>query len=206
MDDPTNFQRNFSTGEVEVEGSTIYHKTEYRERRDHYAVYTVNAPVDGFDTSRDAFLGACAQQCQPRSGRKGCVHQLRRPRLGTGRRTPNQRNARPRREPQLNLLCWATSRTRSEEKWAAPGVIEQDAAPMSMLARYATDAQVDEALAAAARPLERACCPPIAVRSSDEKLDRMVNIWNQYQCMVTFNMSRSACLLRERHRPWHGLP
>ena len=58
VDDSTNFQRNFSTGEVEVEGSTIYHKTEYRERRDHYALYTVNAPVDGFDTSRDAFLGA----------------------------------------------------------------------------------------------------------------------------------------------------
>jgi cellobiose phosphorylase len=30
------------------------------------------------------------------------------------------------------------------------------------------------------------------VKSGDEKLDRMVNIWNPYQCMVTFNMSRSA--------------
>ena len=57
MDDMTNFQRNLSTGEVEVEGSVIYHKTEYRERRNHFAVYAVNAPVDAFDTSRDAFLG-----------------------------------------------------------------------------------------------------------------------------------------------------
>ena len=32
-DDSRNFQRNFSTGEVEIIGSTIYHKTEYRERR-----------------------------------------------------------------------------------------------------------------------------------------------------------------------------
>ena len=70
VDDSTNFQRNFSTGEVEVEGSTIYHKTEYRERRDHYALYTVNTPIDGFDTSRDAFFGRLAQQFQPRSGRK----------------------------------------------------------------------------------------------------------------------------------------
>ena len=31
-----------------------------------------------------------------------------------------------------------------------------------------------------------------SVNSPDEKLNRMVNIWNQYQCMVTFNMSRSA--------------
>ena len=31
--DMENFQRNFSTGEVEIDGSTIYHKTEYKERR-----------------------------------------------------------------------------------------------------------------------------------------------------------------------------
>ena len=57
MDDSTNFQRNYSTGEVEVEGGAIYHKTEYRERRSHYAVFGVNRTPDGFDTSRDAFLG-----------------------------------------------------------------------------------------------------------------------------------------------------
>ena len=58
MDDMTNFQRNFSTGEVEVMGSVIIHKTEYRERRRHYAIFGVNTPVDGFDTDRDSFLGA----------------------------------------------------------------------------------------------------------------------------------------------------
>lgn len=47
-----------STGEIEVEGSAIYHVTEYRERRNHYAVYAVNAPVIGFDTDRETFLGA----------------------------------------------------------------------------------------------------------------------------------------------------
>ncbi|MBQ6716012.1 MAG: glycosyl transferase, partial [Clostridia bacterium] len=56
-DDSQNFQRNFSTGEVEIEGSTIYHKTEFRERRNHYAFYTVNAPVSGFDTDMEKFLG-----------------------------------------------------------------------------------------------------------------------------------------------------
>jgi len=59
LDDMTNFQRNFSIGEVEVdlEESTIYHKTEYRERRDHYAFYSANAPLAGFDTDRESFLG-----------------------------------------------------------------------------------------------------------------------------------------------------
>lgn len=56
-DDMTNFQRNFSTGQVEVKDSVIYHKTEYRERRDHFAYYSVNADIQGFDTCRDAFLG-----------------------------------------------------------------------------------------------------------------------------------------------------
>lgn len=57
QDDCTNFQRNFSTGRVEIVGSTIYHKTEYRDRRDHYAFYTVNDTIDGFDTDRDSFIG-----------------------------------------------------------------------------------------------------------------------------------------------------
>ena len=65
MDDMTNFQRNFSTGEVEVHGSAIYHKTEYRERRNHYALYAVNALVDGFDTDRDSFLGAYGENSAP---------------------------------------------------------------------------------------------------------------------------------------------
>ena len=55
--DMENFQRNFSTGEVEVDGSVIYHKTEYKERRNHYAFYSVNAPVSGFDTDRETFIG-----------------------------------------------------------------------------------------------------------------------------------------------------
>ena len=67
MDDMTNFQRNYSTGEIEVHGSSIYHKTEYRERRNHYAVYGVNSPVAGYDTDRDTFLGPYGDNSAPRS-------------------------------------------------------------------------------------------------------------------------------------------
>ncbi|HTR82419.1 MAG TPA: glycosyl transferase, partial [Bacteroidota bacterium] len=56
-DDMTNFQRNYSTGQVEVENGTIFHKTEYRERRNHYAYFSASEPVSGFDSSRDAFVG-----------------------------------------------------------------------------------------------------------------------------------------------------
>ena len=57
-DDVTNFQRNLSTGEVEVEDGVIYHKTEYRERRDHFAYFSCSEPTSGYDTDRQAFLGS----------------------------------------------------------------------------------------------------------------------------------------------------
>ena len=74
MDDMTNFQRNLSIGEVEIEDSTIYHKTEYRERRNHYSFFTVNTSVDGFDTSRDDFLGAYNSNAIPDAVRKCKCH------------------------------------------------------------------------------------------------------------------------------------
>ena len=65
MDDASNFQRNFSTGEVEVTADTIYHKTEYRERRDHYAFLWANRTPDAFDTARDAFIGIYGSPAKP---------------------------------------------------------------------------------------------------------------------------------------------
>ena len=189
VDDSTNFQRNFSTGEVEVEGSTIYHKTEYRERRDHYALYTVNAPVDGFDTSRDAFLGAWRSNANPEVVEKGaCTNSHAHGWAPVG---VHQINVTLNPGESRSLICMlGYIENPQEEKWAAPGVINKTRAH-ELMARYATDAQVDEALAKLHAHWNN-LLSTYAVRSSDEKLDRMVNIWNQYQCMVTFNMSRSA--------------
>ena len=71
VDDSTNFQRNFSTGEVEVTPQAIYHKTEYRERRDHYAVFWADTPLDGFDTARDGFLGVYGSPSRPQAAAQG---------------------------------------------------------------------------------------------------------------------------------------
>ena len=60
-----NFQRNFSTGEVEVQDAVIYHKTEYRERRNHFAYYAVNTKIDGFDTDRESFIGLYNSHANP---------------------------------------------------------------------------------------------------------------------------------------------
>ena len=189
MDDSSNFQRNYSIGEVEVDGAAIYHKTEYRERRDHYAVFWSNRQPDGFDTSREAFLGLYGSPAQPEAvfgaGCTGSVAHGWQPiaaqqfklELGPG-------------ESRSLIFGLGYLENAPEEKWERPGVINKEKA-RAMMTRYADDAAFTAALEALKRHWEE-LLSAYRVESGEEKLDRMVNIWNQYQCMVTFNMSRSA--------------
>ena len=188
-DDMKNFQRNLSIGEVEIEGSVIYHKTEYRERRDHFAFYGVNAPIDGFDTSRDAFLGAYRGNDHPQVVEKGaCSNSVA---SGWSPIACHQIDLTlaPGQEKSL-IFVLGYAENPLAEKWSAPGIINKKPAK-EILAKYQTDAQVTQALSALAAYWED-LLSKYHVTSSNEKVDRMVNIWNQYQCMVTFNMSRSA--------------
>ena len=189
QDDSTNFQRNFSTGEVEVEGSAIYHKTEYRERRNHYAVYAVNAPLDGFDTDRDAFLGAYNGFDRPSAvfedRSRGSVASGWAP-IGShrlhGTLAPGER------------VCFVYTlgycENEQEKKFIAPGVINK-APAYALLEKYDSEAKFDAALAQL-QDYWTALLSTWQVHSGDERFDRMINIWNQLQCMVTFNLSRSA--------------
>lgn len=188
-DDMKNFQRNLSIGEVEIEDSVIYHKTEYRERRDHFAFYGVNAPIDGFDTSRDAFLGAYRGNDHPQVVEKGtCSNSVA---SGWSPIACHQINLTlaPGQEKSL-IFVLGYAENPLAEKWSAPGIINKKPAK-EILAKYQTDAQVEQALSALAAYWED-LLSKYHVTSSNVKVDRMVNIWNQYQCMVTFNMSRSA--------------
>ncbi len=188
-DDSRNFQRNLSTGEVEVTGSAIYHKTEYRERRNHYAVYSVNAPVDGFDTSRDAFLGEYRGAANPKVVEKGqatnsVAH-------GWSPIASHQINITLKPgESKTFVFVLGYVENPEDQKWEAHGIINKKPAE-AMLARYQTDADVDKAFAGL-NAYWNELLSRYRVKSSNDKVDRMVNIWNQYQCMVTFNMSRSA--------------
>jgi len=188
-DDSRNFQRNLSTGEVEVIGSTIYHKTEYRERRNHYAYFTVNAEVDGFDTNRDAFLGAYRGFDDPEVVEKGqatnsitsgwspiASHQIN-VTLAPG-------------ESKTFVFVLGYAENAKEDKWEAPNVINKTPA-LKVINKYQTAESVDNAFAEL-KDYWSKLFTAFQVKSNDEKLDRMVNIWNQYQCMITFNMSRSA--------------
>ena len=188
-DDMKNFQRNFSTGEVEVVGSTIFHKTEYRERRNHYGIYSVNADIAGFDTNRESFLGAYRGADDPEAVEKGACtgsvahgwspiasHQLK-VSLAPG-------------ETRSFIFVLGYVENPEDDKWESYGIINKKPA-YAMLDRYKTDADVDKAFAEL-NTYWTNLLSKYSIKSSNDKVDRMVNIWNQYQCMVTFNMSRSA--------------
>ena len=189
IDDSSNFQRNFSTGEVEVEPGVIYHKTEYRERRDHYAVFWSDTPVTSFDTTRDAFCGVYGGPADPEAVRAGhCSGSIAHGWAPVGALHIHVTLA-PGEEKKI-LFALGYIENPQDEKFTAPGVINK-ARAHAMISRYATSAQVDAARKALADHWE-ALLSTYHLESSEEKLDRMVNIWHQYQCMVTFNMSRSA--------------
>jgi len=188
-DDSRNFQRNLSTGEVEVIGSTIYHKTEYRERRNHYAYYSVNTEVDGFDTNRDAFLGEYRGFDDPVVVEEGkATNSIT---SGWSPIASHQINVSLKAgESKTFVFMLGFTEVEKDKKWEAPNVINKEPA-LKVINKYNDEANVDKAFAEL-RDYWTNLFKAYQVKSSDEKLDRMVNIWNQYQCMITFNMSRSA--------------
>ena len=189
QDDSTNFQRNFSTGEVEIEGSVIYHKTEYRERRNHFAVYAVNADIDGFDTDRASFMGyynGFGEAEVPFAGRsKNSVASGFAP-IGSH---CLKRILKPGETVSFIFVLGYCENPR-DEKFIAPGVINK-APAYKLLEQFRTDEQFDAAFAAL-NAYWSELLSSFRVDSGDVRVDRMAGLWNQYQCMVTFNMSRSA--------------
>ena len=189
VDDSTNFQRNLSIGEVEVHGSTIYHKTEYRERRRHYSFFTVNAPVQNFDTSRDEFLGAGNGNAFPEAVRKKkCNNSIASGWYPIAAHQIDLTLAPGEEKTFVFMLGYCENP--ADNKWEAPNVIRK-APAKALIERFDT---AEKAMAAFAelKTYWETLLARFEVTSSNEHIDRMANIWNQYQCMVTFNMSRSA--------------
>lgn len=189
LSDMENFQRNLSCGEVEIEDSVIYHKTEYKERRDHYAFFSVNTPINGFDTDRENFIGLYngfenPQVVEAGTPRNSVAH-------GWSPIASHyiEVDLEPGEKRELVFVLGYIENA-EEEKWASKGVINKTKAK-TMIAEFDTTEKVDAALAEIAADWKR-LLDVYQVSTGDEKIDRMVNIWNPYQCMVTFNMSRSA--------------
>jgi cellobiose phosphorylase len=187
FDDATNFQRNFSIGEVEVDGGVVYHKTEYRERRDHFAYFACSEAVSGFDTQRDEFLGPGRGWNAPLVVERGrsadsiahgwapCASHHVELSLAPGET----------REAVFALGYFENPR---DAKFEAPGVVNK-ALVRPVIERNLRDV---EAAFERLRSHWSELLAVLQVDTPDEHADRMVNVWNAYQCMVTFNMSRSA--------------
>ncbi len=189
VSDMENFQRNFSTGEVEIENSVIYHKTEYKERRNHYAYYSVNQPVQGYDTDRETFFGLYNGFDEPEvvvNGRSANT-------VAHGWSPIASHYIEVELKPGESkdfIFVLGYEENNDEEKWESKNVINKKKAKET-IARFDSSAKVDKALEELRKYWDN-LLSIYSIESGDEKLDRMVNIWNQYQCMITFCFSRSA--------------
>lgn len=200
--DMENFQRNFSTGEVEIDGSTIYHKTEYKERRNHYAYYTVNTPINGYDTDRETFIGLYNEFSAPEAVLDG------KPRNSVAHGWSPiashyiEIELKAGETKDFIFLLGYVENAQDEKfepKGQSTGVLQSTPSnalinktkAREVIASLSTVEQVDAAFAEL-KAYWDTLLDIYVVNTQEEKLNRMVNIWNQYQCMITFNMSRSA--------------
>ncbi|MDA3799562.1 MAG: glycosyl transferase [Kiritimatiellae bacterium] len=188
-EDDRNFQRNLSCGEVEIENSAIFHKTEYRERRNHYAFYNVNAPVDSFDSDRESFIGNYGELREPLAVKNGyCSNSVA---SGWSPIASHciEFEVKP-GETKEYIFQLGYVENPEDEKFVAPFVINKKRAN-ALMEKYSTSESVEKALNELAEHWTNLLAP-YQIECEDEKLSRMMNIWHPYQCMITFNMSRSA--------------
>jgi cellobiose phosphorylase len=193
QDDATNFQRNFSTGQVEVEAQAgvIYHKTEYRERRDHFAYFACSEPLVGFDTQRDAFLGPYRGWDDPAAVARGASFDS----IAHGWQPIGSHHLKLALQPGESrqvIFLLGYHENPADAKFDPPGsqtINKRTVQPI--IAKYLDAAAADAAFTDLCAYWERTL-GILQVATPDEHTDRMVNIWNAYQCMITFNMSRSA--------------
>lgn len=190
QDDSNNFQRNFSTGRVEIKDSVIYHKTEYRDRRNHYAFYSVNDKIDGYDTDRDSFIGLYNGFGDPQAVKEGKAYNsfadgwapiashYKEITLKAG-------------ETKTLVFVLGYVEMPQDQKFESDGKTINKVKALEMIEKFNTP----EKFAAGMKELKAYwdhLLGILTVDTPEDKVNRMVNIWNQYQCMVTFNLSRSA--------------
>ena len=175
---------------MEVVGSTIYHKTEYRDRRDHFAFYTVNDEIDGYDTDRDSFIGLYNGFHNPQA-------------VEAGKANDSFADGWSPIASHYKKITLAPGETKTlvfilgyvempvDQKFEADGKTINKVKALEMIEKYNTPEKVAAGLKELKEHWNR-LLGILNVNTPDDKVNRMVNIWNQYQCMVTFNLSRSA--------------
>ena len=192
-DDATNFQRNYSIGQVEIwqDLGTIIHKTEYRERREHFAFFACSEPLAGYDTSRDAFLGPYRGWDSPQVAETGQSSNSE----AHGWQPIGSHHAKVQLKPgeqKRILFVLGYHENPKDAKFDPPdsqNVNRQSVLPI--IQHYLQASEVDAAFGELRKYWDN-LLGKLTVKTPDTHTDRMVNIWNAYQTMITFNMSRSA--------------
>lgn len=198
--DCENFQRNFSIGEVEIDGSAIYHKSEYRERRNHFAFYSCNEPIDGFDTDRETWMGLYNSLANPQTVVAGQSANS----IADGWSPIASHRVNVTLNPgeeKTYIFVLGYVENDQDKKWAAKapknllrtntasGVINKEKA-IAIQKKFATKAKVEKTYKELKKFWDETLSH-FTLKTGDEKLDRMA-LWNQYQCVVTYNFARSA--------------
>lgn len=189
VDDANNYQRNLNLAEVEVDDTTIYHKTEYRERRNHYCFFHVSRKHDGFDTDRNIFLGMENGFDDPKAIEEGtsfnsivsdCYP------IGSHRLDIT---LKPGEETTVIFMLGYVEND-VNEKFIEKGIINKNKA-LELMEKYNDVNNVDQALDEL-KDYWNTLLKTFQIKTNIPEFDRMANIWNQYQCMITYMMSRSA--------------
>ncbi|HLO57662.1 MAG TPA: hypothetical protein VK179_02915 [Bacteroidales bacterium] len=189
QEDTTNFQRNFSTGQVEIEGSTLYHKTEFRERRNHYAFYHVNRELKGFDTDREKFLGLYNGLEAPDAVMNQTAYNTEAHGWSPIASHFIEIDLKPGEEKQLVFVLGYVELA-DKDKFITNQVINKKPAK-EIIAQFD---KPEKAFASLKKVTDKwnVLLDTYQAKTPDEKFDRVVNIWNQYQCVITYFFSRSA--------------
>ncbi|MDI6401268.1 hypothetical protein QLX67_04620, partial [Balneolaceae bacterium ANBcel3] len=188
-DDMNNLQRNLSIGEVEIHEGTIYHKTEYRERRNHIAFYHSSRTPEGYDTDREAFFGMYNNFHNPQTVMAGEPNNSVANGWSPVASHCNKLTIAPGETVQLVFVLGYVENP-DEEKWKAPGQINTTRAE-KLIEAFGTPEKAEKAYAQLCDYWDT-LLSGFQLDHEDERLERMVNVWNQYQCMVTYNFGRSA--------------
>ncbi|MFN2143827.1 MAG: GH36-type glycosyl hydrolase domain-containing protein, partial [Anaerolineales bacterium] len=191
LDDATNYQRNYSIGEVEIEDGVIYHKSEYRERRRHFAYMACSEALTGYDTQREAFLGAYRGWESPRAVAENRMTNS----MAHGWQPVGAQQVscilQPGEEKKIVFLLGYFENPQEEKFDPAMSQILNKRSVKPVIERFLHTGEVEKAF----RQLKDywdGLLQKFQVRTPDMHTDRMVNIWNAYQVVVTFNISRSA--------------
>jgi cellobiose phosphorylase len=191
LDDSSNFQRNFSTGQVEFVDEVIYHKTEYRERRDHFAFFACSEKLAGFDTQRESFLGPYRGWDSPATVEAGRLTNS----MAYGWQPIGSHHIKIQlaaEETKKIVFILGYHENPKHAKFDPPGsqtINKNTVKPV--IAKYLQPKNVEAAFTTL-RDYWSELLGKLQVNTPDEHTNRMVNTWNAYQCMITFNMSRSA--------------